>query len=782
MDGHSSGTSAARERSSLTQTWAALRCVIGRYVMGSYTTHRDWPMHVLPPASPGHEYAERTHNGQSYITTGLFSVGSPSHTREQLYRAPALIFDADLADALSHQPERYGWRVDPAQTAKTIKNELLHLDGQELDRLLSVHSAVVREALNAHLGQLPTVMTVSGYGHHCYYWLATDWGLASDHGPHGANALRVANAQVVAAINGASGYPLLDRSCVDTGTRLMRQIGTYNTKGPRRVEVVPVIHEQDRLLLTLPPRSQQPVHASQSQEGDKTFLELRGDQVVETEDGSTTVEAFHLDSTHQIKRRAICPFSDSTTMGAAWLQRGDTVTFLFCSADHHHGHRRAGCAGWLYRPLVFRRGDHAEVAKHIIDNDLPEHVVYDQGALHTYTEASGTWAPLESSEVQRIVMEYGGTSVGAKKPRALHVTQAVVKGVVQCIHQQCHRRGFFDDAPSGIGFANGFLRPDGKLEAHAPEHRLLACHKLPYPFDPAASCPRWEQFLGEVFEGDEDAMDKIAFLQEFAGAALMGRATNYQKHPLMWGPGGANGKSVLIETLGSLFPEASRASSSPHDWATRFGKASLLYARINLVTELNEQDLLDTGPLKAVLTGDSILYEQKYKEAFSFRPRAGHLLAVNSLPAIKNPTNSFYRRFVVICFNRQFSEEDQDPTLKDKLLHECSGIAAWAVRGAQRRDQATTYTIPCSALAAEKMWSFNNNSVAHFAEECLVTTSEPMLPSAALYGMYRAWTADEGLRTVSHRRFTQRLNARGYSRTRRRQGWMWAVQRRSDAP
>ena len=83
-------------------------------------------MSILPSPSAGHEYAERSHNGQSYITTGLFPIGSPSHRREHLYQVRALIFDADLADALSHQPERYDWNIDPAQTAKAIKaNQLV---------------------------------------------------------------------------------------------------------------------------------------------------------------------------------------------------------------------------------------------------------------------------------------------------------------------------------------------------------------------------------------------------------------------------------------------------------------------------------------------------------------------------------------------------------------------------------------------------------------------------------------------------------------------------------
>jgi hypothetical protein len=43
---------------------------------------------------------------------------------------------------------------------------------------------------------------------------------------------------------------------------------------------------------------------------------------------------------------------------------------------------------------------------------------------------------------------------------------------------------------------------------------------LPYDYDPAATCPRWQQFLDEVFGDDTES---IGLLQEWFGYVLSGR-------------------------------------------------------------------------------------------------------------------------------------------------------------------------------------------------------------------------------------------------------------------
>ena len=46
-----------------------------------------------------------------------------------------------------------------------------------------------------------------------------------------------------------------------------------------------------------------------------------------------------------------------------------------------------------------------------IKDNLPHHVVFDRGALHTHNDKTGGWVTNDSSELQRIVLRYAGRIV-----------------------------------------------------------------------------------------------------------------------------------------------------------------------------------------------------------------------------------------------------------------------------------------------------------------------------------------------------------------------------------
>jgi putative DNA primase/helicase len=58
------------------------------------------------------------------------------------------------------------------------------------------------------------------------------------------------------------------------------------------------------------------------------------------------------------------------------------------------------------------------------------------------------------------------------------------------------------------------------------------------------------------------------------------------------------------------------------------------------------------------------------------------MLATNSLPAVKDQSDGFWRRVVLVPFTQSFKGDAIDPNLERDLAAELPGIAAWAVRGA----------------------------------------------------------------------------------------------------
>jgi putative DNA primase/helicase len=61
---------------------------------------------------------------------------------------------------------------------------------------------------------------------------------------------------------------------------------------------------------------------------------------------------------------------------------------------------------------------------------------------------------------------------------------------------------------------------------------------------------------------------------------------------------------------------------------------------------------------KALTGGDTITAERKFESSFEFRPFARLLFSANSAPRSDDATHGFFRRWLVIPFNRSFDESD----------------------------------------------------------------------------------------------------------------------------
>ena len=112
----------------------------------------------------------------------------------------------------------------------------------------------------------------------------------------------------------------------------------------------------------------------------------------------------------------------------------------------------------------------------------------------------------------------------------------------------------------------------GTLLPHRREDLMTKNSSVQY--EQTACCPRWEQFLHEVFCDDEEL---IGYAQRFAGYCLTGD-TSEQCLLFMVGKG-ANGKSVLLETLRKLLGDYAQDTS----FATFLVRKRYFYYRFSRV-------------------------------------------------------------------------------------------------------------------------------------------------------------------------------------------------------
>ncbi len=318
----------------------------------------------------------------------------------------------------------------------------------------------------------------------------------------------------------------------------------------------------------------------------------------------------------------------------------------------------------------------------------------------------------------------------------------------------------WDVDPWLLGVANGVVDlRTGTLRAGLPDDRITRHSDI--AFNPDALCPRWRQFLDEVFAVDEEL---VGYIARAVGYSLTGH-TSEQCLFTCYGTG-SNGKSVFLATIRAVAGtyaantpfstfELRTRSSIPNDLAALAG------ARLVTASETAEDSRLNESRLKALTGGDPITARFLHAEFFTFHPIAKFWLAVNHKPTVTDDSYGFWRRVRLIPFVRQF-RADADPSLLDTLAAELPGILSWAVRGALAW-QDRGLQPPGAVAAATETYRAESDPLAEFVErECVLGEGLVVNATDALRA-YRAWAQEAGLtdrEALNATRFGTRMKTR----------------------
>lgn len=203
-----------------------------------------------------------------------------------------------------------------------------------------------------------------------------------------------------------------------------------------------------------------------------------------------------------------------------------------------------------------------------------------------------------------------------------------------------------------INLANGLLDvATGQLAPHRPD--FLSTVQLPVAFDPAATCPHWERFVETTFP--VDTLESGLAWQILAW--FMTPDTSIQKAFLLSGEGN-NGKSTFLAALGAFLGRANYTSMSLQRLESdRFSSSRVVGMLANVCPDLPAKNLEETSIFKQLTGGDALTVERKNQMPFDVLPFCRLIFSANHPPRSDDATQAFFRRWLVVPFERTFGEQ-----------------------------------------------------------------------------------------------------------------------------
>lgn len=287
-----------------------------------------------------------------------------------------------------------------------------------------------------------------------------------------------------------------------------------------------------------------------------------------------------------------------------------------------------------------------------------------------------------------------------------------------------------------IAVENGLLDVmTGELSPFSPNEFCIFA--LPLRYDKEASCPAVVKFLNETLEPDQ-----IPIIQEWFGYCLL------QEYPIhtsivLLGEG-SNGKSTLLNLLNAFLGQENCSHTTLQQLCEGKFELAQLYGKLaNICDDLPGNSLKSVGNFKN-LTGNAPIQAQfKHKNPFDFLNTAKLIWACNKLPAASEDTIAYYRRFIILNFNKIFVGSKADTHLIERLTtpSELSGLLNYALDGLSKLLKNQCFTNAQSIEETRSQYIRTADSCQAFLEE----TTESSLNDAdyvrddELYSRYIAY-------------------------------------------
>lgn len=202
---------------------------------------------------------------------------------------------------------------------------------------------------------------------------------------------------------------------------------------------------------------------------------------------------------------------------------------------------------------------------------------------------------------------------------------------------------------------------------------------------------------------------------------------------------GNNGKGTLGQLIKNLVGPNNYSSLSVTDFKEQFMKESLMGVAVNIADENDVDAYIDSvRDFKASITGDDINIDRKYEKAVRLQFKGTNIQMLNGLPKIKDKSDSFYRRLIIVPFLKSFTNNGEKRYIKQVYIEkkEVLEYALWRALHIKFDE----YITPDKSAELLTEYKEINNPVIQFWNELVDEFAWDLLPTQFLYDLFVQWS------------------------------------------
>lgn len=233
-----------------------------------------------------------------------------------------------------------------------------------------------------------------------------------------------------------------------------------------------------------------------------------------------------------------------------------------------------------------------------------------------------------------------------------------------------------------------------------------------------------------------DDEDVVETLWQVLGAIIRPNVP-WGKSAWFYSESGNNGKGTLCSLMRNLCGEGTYCSISLSDFSKDFMLEPLTHSSAIIVDENDVGTYIDRAAnLKAVVTGDVIQINRKFKQPIAYQFRGFMVQCLNEMPRIKDKSDSFFRRQLFIPFTKCFTGAERKYIKQDYLKRK--EVLEYVMFKVLNMDyyELSTPEVCKEALAEYKTF---NDPTRQFLDEILPQLQWDLVPFTFLRDLYAAW-------------------------------------------